>query len=356
MGTSSANSTRQYDLLKNLLTCLEPSEQAHDERVPVEKDRGLLSALSSVRDFHFPDPLNGVGSRKGDDQPQPTTTPRTGIAGDGHLGGLRTAIYGLQDEHQVPRLPRATQLPPIPGLPSADAHRAVPTRVRVDLDKRIPTPTLRRLGRTFSGGTAILIAGAIAAVWVGYFVVESWPPAMDLADAQKHTSETRLVTLSPSPQADPPSIDFLTAKRQARLEPQMMIHSEEKPTESGIEARSPEMLPATEYSATTPETNAIPESKLVHQALPASASDPVLDVQETRPLIEREKQFVAASAQVSTCFPSASAVRQDNPEAWPSWTLRAPGHEGTKCWHATTRAEAYGHRSEMTPKKETVFR
>ena len=115
MGTSSANSTRQYDLLKNLLTCLEPSEQAHDERVPVEKDRGLLSALSSVRDFHFPDPLNGVGSRKGDDQPQPTTTPRTGIAGDGHLGGLRTAIYGLQDEHQVPRLPRATQLPRSPA-------------------------------------------------------------------------------------------------------------------------------------------------------------------------------------------------------------------------------------------------
>jgi hypothetical protein len=39
----------------------------------------------------------------------------------------------------------------------------------------------------------------------------------------------------------------------------------------------------------------------------------------------------------STCYASASAVRQDHPEAWPSWTLRALGHEGTKCWYPTTR-------------------
>jgi hypothetical protein len=46
-------------------------------------------------------------------------------------------------------------------------------------------------------------------------------------------------------------------------------------------------------------------------------------------------------ADASTCLPSAAAVRQENPNAWPSWTLRAPGHEGTRCWYASTRAKAH---------------
>jgi hypothetical protein len=46
-----------------------------------------------------------------------------------------------------------------------------------------------------------------------------------------------------------------------------------------------------------------------------------------------------------TCFASAEAVRQENPTAWPSWTLRAPGHEGSKCWYASTRGAAREHRS-----------
>ena len=45
----------------------------------------------------------------------------------------------------------------------------------------------------------------------------------------------------------------------------------------------------------------------------------------------------------STCLGSASAVRQHHPEAWPSWTLRARGHEGTKCWYPTTRTLAHDH-------------
>jgi hypothetical protein len=44
-----------------------------------------------------------------------------------------------------------------------------------------------------------------------------------------------------------------------------------------------------------------------------------------------------------TCFASASAVRQDHPDAWPSWTLRASGYEGKKCWYPTTRTLAHEH-------------
>jgi hypothetical protein len=45
----------------------------------------------------------------------------------------------------------------------------------------------------------------------------------------------------------------------------------------------------------------------------------------------------------SSCLPSASAVRHEHPAAWPSWTLRARGHEGVKCWYAATRATAHSH-------------
>jgi hypothetical protein len=50
-----------------------------------------------------------------------------------------------------------------------------------------------------------------------------------------------------------------------------------------------------------------------------------------------EKPLSAVSAHDPTCFPSALAVLQNHPGSSPSWTLRAPGHEGTKCWRAATR-------------------
>jgi hypothetical protein len=46
----------------------------------------------------------------------------------------------------------------------------------------------------------------------------------------------------------------------------------------------------------------------------------------------------SSSAGASPCLPSASAVRQEHPGSWPSWTLRAQGHEGVKCWFPATGA------------------
>jgi hypothetical protein len=48
----------------------------------------------------------------------------------------------------------------------------------------------------------------------------------------------------------------------------------------------------------------------------------------------------SANAHESPCFSSADAVRREHPDAWPSWTVRARGHEGTKCWYASARANA----------------
>jgi hypothetical protein len=51
----------------------------------------------------------------------------------------------------------------------------------------------------------------------------------------------------------------------------------------------------------------------------------------------------SASARDVTCFDSAEAVRRQSPGAWPSWTWRAVGHEGRKCWYASARASAQYH-------------
>jgi hypothetical protein len=84
---------------------------------------------------------------------------------------------------------------------------------------------------------------------------------------------------------------------------------------------------------------------------------------EARPpqtLSERGKQASAASGgHDASCFPSASAVLQNHPGGWPTWTLKAPGYEGTMCWHAAARPRgsdhrptASDHRRETTPEKE----
>jgi hypothetical protein len=83
---------------------------------------------------------------------------------------------------------------------------------------------------------------------------------------------------------------------------------------------------------------------------------------EARPpqtLSERGKQLSATSGHDASCFPSASAVLHNHPGGWPTWTMRAPGHEGTLCWYAAARPRgsdhrprASGQRTEMTRSEE----
>jgi hypothetical protein len=54
-------------------------------------------------------------------------------------------------------------------------------------------------------------------------------------------------------------------------------------------------------------------------------------------LSEKGKQLSAANQHDASCFPSASAVLQNHPGGRPTWTTRAPGHEGTQCWYAAAR-------------------
>lgn len=61
--------------------------------------------------------------------------------------------------------------------------------------------------------------------------------------------------------------------------------------------------------------------------------------------------FAGVDANAFACLSSAEAVKQQDPAAWPSWTLRAPGFEGKKCWYSSTRAAAHEHRSPPMPSR-----
>jgi hypothetical protein len=74
-------------------------------------------------------------------------------------------------------------------------------------------------------------------------------------------------------------------------------------------------------------------------------------------LSEKGKPPSAAGGHDPSCFPSASAVLQNHPGGWPTWTLKAPGHEGTQCWHdaarprtSERRSTASDHQMEMMPR------
>src|SRR6266404_4446512 len=78
---------------------------------------------------------------------------------------------------------------------------------------------------------------------------------------------------------------------------------------------------------------------------------------EARPpqaLSEKGKQ-PSASGHDPSCFPSASAVLQNHPGGWPSWTMRAPGHEGTLCWYAAARPRASDHRPRATDHRRELM-
>jgi hypothetical protein len=107
---------------------------------------------------------------------------------------------------------------------------------------------------------------------------------------------------------------------------------------------SVDQAPATKASNATVESDAAslqPAARLIEARSPQT-------------LAEKGKSLSATSGHDSSCYASASAVLQNYPGGWPTWTLKAPGHEGTMCWYAAPRPRGSDHRSERVARKETV--
>jgi hypothetical protein len=241
-----------------------------------------------------------------------------------------------QGASETSRLPRAAQLSVITvtGLPLVKAPTTIRRSISFVPDRRRSTQMLRR--PPLSNGIKFLSAGAIAGLLAGYFVFGRSDRPVDVAVAPQPTTDIPPVAFLPLREVAAPPAEARDITVESRAEPEVQTTSlppavrlDIKPTESEIDARprqtSPEGGTQSEIEAGPPQT-----------------------------LPERGRQFFAANRHDPTCYPSASAVRQHHPGGWPSWTLRAPGHEGIKCWYAAGRTTAHDHRSAMVPMKETV--
>jgi hypothetical protein len=69
---------------------------------------------------------------------------------------------------------------------------------------------------------------------------------------------------------------------------------------------------------------------------------------------QKEALSLTPSQDASPCFPTASAVRRNYPEGRPSWTLRAPGHEGTRCWYPKKQTAPDTRRKEALQTAEEL--
>jgi hypothetical protein len=210
-------------------------------------------------------------------------------------------------------LPRAAQLPAVKGLRS-EAPTTALNFISFEPNEWMSTPLLRRPSDPLSNRTKFLIAIAIAvaAPPTGYFIFGNSDREVDVAVASQATTDVSPVEFLPLRQAEISSAKATGTTVESGPEPdvqtasvQSVVPLDIKTTEGAIEARSLQTLP------------------------------------------ERGKRSFTAGRYNSTCFPSASAVRQNHPGAWPSWTLRAPGHESTRCWYAATRTKSHKHRSEI---------
>jgi hypothetical protein len=225
-----------------------------------------------------------------------------------------------QGAPETSRILRAAQLSiiTVTGSPLAEAPTTIRRSIPFEADRRRSTRMLRRPSDPFSIRKEFLIVIAIAAAALpaGYLFFGDSDPSVNVAVVPQATTNRLSAEFPPLREARVPLSKAAEVMVESRIEPEVQTAPLEptapldvKPVESGIELRPSPPLP--------------------------------------------EKGSFVARQDASPCFPSASAVRENHPLAWPSWTLRAAGHENTRCWYAATRIRAHHNRSEMR-RKETV--
>jgi hypothetical protein len=293
-------------------------------------------------DFRFAGEPDNLGRRERRPAPMPGA-----LAGDGGIEKLRALTDLLRSEY-LGRLPRATPLAPVPGLRAAPAAKASPNRLAIQRDERWRT-TLPQQRRSLPQRMALLLGGALVVALSAGVVATGWLPSMDVSDAPRRPpDEAQRVALASLPQSGRTSTKFEGRAIAAGDERRMTVHAGDNLTGSEAEGALLQALSARERSTATAAASTVSASS--HQGWQETRPTALLDVRDAKPVIEAEGQPLAGSV----CYPSALAVTQDHPDAWPAWTLRAPGHEGMRCWHAATRAAVHDRRTEALRKKPRV--
>ncbi len=212
-----------------------------------------------------------------------------GFAVEDATGQQLAVFYGLAEPNTARQTDSLTidearqmavdfaKLPAVADLRSAET---IPKFTSFEPDEWMPAPLLPRPSDPPSNRTKFLIAIAVAALLGGYFIFRNFDRPVDVAVVPQATTDIPLVEFSSAREADAPSTKTTGIAVEGRAEPEVQT--------------APAPLPAP------------------------------LDAKPT------EGDIRAGTAQ----------MLPESPGAWPSWTLRAPGHEGTRCWYATGRTTA----------------
>jgi hypothetical protein len=224
---------------------------------------------------------------------QATSLPAA-TEGDAELERLRKCLWALHEE--IETLPRATQLPPIPGLPLLDASMTPSAPGAIDPATRIPTLSRQRPRRALSAFRLFLIAGAVAVPIGGYYGAGSFARLVDEFDTAALSSiDAQRVALLHLPGAvrGPRATENIPSGSEAEraleaLRPTTGL--ENKPAEDGASSSQPPQGAEAMPRAGEPGITAPP----VDEAPSQSDAAIVLDPEEIKPLIDRGRQFFDA--------------------------------------------------------------
>jgi hypothetical protein len=194
------------------------------------------------------------------------------------LKRLETTLRRIQREEVAARIPRAAQLPPVPGLVTPDASGRRRGREMPDFPsprslepERMPPPPTRSRRDKLRAPLVILIA-SIFAIPIGYyFSTGGWSPSS-----------------RPSPGPQTASLGL-----QPNAPPSSIVQQEVPPTIARDDDRG--MLAPSETSSQPPRRSS--EGETVVMLQPSAAGDPairVLDPEAIKLLMKQGEQLIAA--------------------------------------------------------------
>jgi hypothetical protein len=177
--------------------------------------------------------------------------------------------------------------------------------------------------------TKFLIPIAVAVLPAGCLFFGDSDPPVNVAVVPQVTANTLSADFAPLQEAKTSLSNSTDITIRSRIEPEVMGSTVESPMEPKVQIAP--------FWPTVPLDIEPTENRI-----------------EARPPPQKEGQSLAPSQDASPCFPSASAVRRNYPEGRPSWTLRAPGHEGSRCWYPTKQTAPDTRAKETLQTKEEL--
>jgi len=206
--------------------------------------------------------------------------------------------------------------------------QGAPEMSRLLADGRRCPQMLRRPTDPRAIRTKFLIPIAVALLPAGCLFFGDSDPPVNVAVVPQVTANTLSAEFSPQQEAKAPLSKSTDIMIKSRIEPAVMGSTADSPMEPKVQIAPFWPTPLD----LKPTENGI----------------------DARPPPQKEGQSLAPSQDASPCFPSASAVRRNYPDGRPSWTLRAPGHEGTRCWYPTKQTAPDTRAKETLQTKEEL--